>query len=274
MQRSVAAPLASARPKACEPLSAPLTDGRISLTLVEGFPNKLEERSDRLDITYPAAARHLLATAIATEPGTQIVAGLADGWSFRADAANRGIEQAWWRSPADWPSGSPIPATEPWPAYGQDPAATVGWYARRIDVDAPSLPTHIRLHRHQAEGYRVWWDGQELPVEGQPMAGSFAVLPPNLCGGAHWLVIRACHEGMIIHPESRITDVHLNRPTFWGVPALYRLVESGNDTISSGACPALASIGRSGLAAARQPRRHGHAAGVLAHRCPACAPVR
>ncbi|HOS42300.1 MAG TPA: hypothetical protein PK794_01275, partial [Armatimonadota bacterium] len=206
----VASVVTAERLRAC---IRPLDPARITVTDLPGFPNTLERRSARVDLTYAPAPAHRLTTVISCEQGWTVIEELGEGWTFTADPDDRGVAEGWGASPEQLPAGPPIAADEPWPAYGGDPDSEVGWYARTVHLDAGAMPDRLRLHRYRGEGYRVWWDGQEMPITGVPAVAPYICLPAQTAPGAHRLAIRACHDGMTAPSPRR---------TFWGAPALER----------------------------------------------------
>ncbi|HEY3376073.1 MAG TPA: hypothetical protein VGL77_01145, partial [Armatimonadota bacterium] len=200
----------------------PVDNATARHTPIEGFPNTLEKRSTRVDLRYAAREEHRLATVIMPEDGRDYLARWEDGWHFRPDVDNEGIAAGWCSQRTPWLDTPCLPASEPWPAFGGDPTATIGWYARPVQIATTEAePLVLHTHRRLDSDYRVWWDGEELSLEGVPLLGQIARLPENARQpGEHWLVIRAMHEGMSFHEEDCLTRVQ--RPTFWGVPALFR----------------------------------------------------
>lgn len=196
----------------------PAADG-VTVTEIPGFPNMLEQRSARVDVAYASAQEHQLVSLIYPQQALAEVAALDGAWHFRADAANVGVRDGWWQPGDAWDTALCLDISLPWPAFGGDAASRFGWYARAVTITAEATPTRLRLHRFFGQEYRVWWDGQELPIAGVPLVAPYVTLPAA-APGAHWLVLRACHQGMTFTQDDRITTGYARRDTFSGIPAL------------------------------------------------------
>jgi len=176
-------------------------------------PISLRTKGLRAVATLLGAMAMLLAIfATPAQAGSRI--GLNDGWRFRTDANDEGMDAGWSRQLPAGTRSIDVPHT--W-NVGQDADFEgTGWYFRQIDLPAGlASDAHVELH-FGATFYkaRVWLNGVEVGShEGGHTAYGFDITPLLHAGGANYLAVAID-----------------NRPSVHGIPG-YAMRLSGSANV-------------------------------------------